>query len=92
MPATAVDASRAAADFIRARRSTLAVVDRGSVAPLPASPMVHSSGAVSDPNLAAPNMAKTAIVDKRRSCSCAIASASTLKDGRCRSGVAWAWQ
>jgi hypothetical protein len=54
--------------------------------------MVHSSGAVSDPNLAAPNMAKTAIVDKRRSCSCAIASASTLKDGRCRSGVAWAWQ
>ena len=32
---------------------TLAVVDRGGVAPLPASPMVHPP-AVSDPNLAAP--------------------------------------
>jgi hypothetical protein len=48
--------------------------------------------AVSDPNLAAPNMSKTTIVDKRRSCSCAVASAPTLKDPRCRSGVARAWQ
>ena len=43
MPATAVAASVAVADLIRARRLTFIGVDRGNLVPLPVSLIMHSS-------------------------------------------------
>src|SRR4051812_12776993 len=49
IPATAVAASVAAADLIRARRLTFTDVDRGNLALLPVVSIVYSSDPVADP-------------------------------------------
>ena len=48
MPATAVAASVAAADLIRARRLTFTEVDRGNLVPVPVSSILYSSDPVPD--------------------------------------------
>src|SRR4051812_27378389 len=48
MPATAVTASVAAADLIRARRLTFTEVDRGNLVPVPVSSILYSSDPVTD--------------------------------------------